>query len=110
MSSRSSEESQTSDRLFTQISLRIADGRVDPANMFALTGQLMEIAQAERQLIGAQKKQAVVDAFARVTDTKPKAKTFMEEVLPLLIDTIKMAARGGLQLVIETRCCGLVRA
>lgn len=109
MSSRSSQESNAAERLVTQISARISAGQVDPENLFALTGKLMELAQVER-LVGPQKKQVVLDAFDRLTDDKPETKTFMQDVMPLLIDTIKMAARGGLELAIRTQCCGLMRA
>lgn len=107
MSTRTSQQSDAAELLVSQISKRINDGALDPENLFALTGQLMELAQTHL-LVGSQKKQVVLDAFDRLTDDKPETKTFMEEVMPLLIDTIKMVARGGLQLAIETRCCGLL--
>ena len=105
---KSQEEIAAVDRVVAQISQRISEGKTDPKNLCALTGQLMEIAQAER-LAGTQKKRVVIDAFNRVTDDQPATQTFMDEIMPFLIDTIKMVARGGLQLAIETRCCGLIK-
>lgn len=109
MSARSSEQSDATNRIVAQISVRITVGRVDLENLFALTGQLMELAQTER-LAGAEKKQVVMDAFDRITDDKPETVTFMNEVMPSLVDTIKMVARGGLRLAVDTQCCGLVGA
>lgn len=109
MSTQTKENAVATELIVSQISRRINDGLVDPQNLFALTGQLMEVAQTHH-LSGRKKKQAVIDAFDRLTDTNPKTQTFIEEVMPLLIDTIKMVSRGGLKLAIQTNCCGLLSA
>ena len=107
MSSESSDESVSVERVVSQISRRIAEGKTNRSDLFALTGQLMEIAQTER-LVGHQKKAIVLEAFQRITDDTPEAQTFVTEIMPYLIDILKTAARGGLHLAVQTRCCGLL--
>lgn len=108
-----------------EIKARVDSGTLNANDLFAVTALLMELAQRFR-LGGPDKKDVVMAVFLDITggggttaassssssssEEKQRASTFREEVLPALIDMVKLAARGGLQLAIETRCCGLIRA
>lgn len=86
---------------------KFVDDQLDPKDLFALTGELMTQAQ-KHVLTGMQKKDVVLRAFNRLTDNNPDTISFLDNILPSLIDLVKLAARGGLDLALQTRCCGLI--
>lgn len=71
----------------------------------ALTASLMAWAQ-ETQQPGSDKKQLVIDAFGQIGPQDAKGIQFKKDILPVLIDVLKLTARGAYHLVVETKCCG----
>lgn len=83
---------------------QITAGGLDSGDLFKLTGKLMEIVQRQN-LKGDEKKLVVMQSLKMVANDQPATNAFAEEVLPELIDMLKFAARGGLQLALEATCC-----
>lgn len=82
----------------------IRSGVVDPKNLPNLLGYLMKLTQ-ESGLAGQVKKRLVHDAFAALTAKNPQAKSFIYKHADELIDVVKWASKGGLDLASKTGGC-----
>jgi len=98
------------DSIFDNVQAIAADGKFDKKDWVQVTGVAMKSAQTFG-LPGPEKKIAVtqvVQRFISASDLsdseKNVADTFVEFVLPLVIDGIKASARGIFKLV-SRRCC-----
>lgn len=94
--------------LITKATTEITAGALDKGDLFKLTGKLMEAAEREN-LTGNDKKLVVMQSLRAVADDSRQTQSFMQQVMPELIDMLKFTARGGLQLALSTQCCGLIR-
>ncbi len=78
------------------------------ADSVSLTFALMQKAQ-KSLLSGPDKKKLVLEAFEKIGPQDRKGIDFKNDVLRVLIDTLKFAARGGLELAVKTSCFGLFK-
>ncbi len=94
-------------KIVGEVQARIETSSLQPANMVGVTAALMEEAQ-KTSLNGPSKKKLVIEAFSEIAPASEKTASFSEDVLPDLIDMLKLAAKGGVDLAVQTRCCGLL--